>query len=184
MEPSPTEHRSPSQSSGARNGRVHRAHVVHICKWIATYGCFLMLILYATTFWWSVSYVTRSTPRTSVGVENGGAWTYRVAASERAPRRLQAGWRIRPATPAKAADYLWPARFVERGRFGVKRWLPLWIPASIVLAPTLLLWRVDRRQLQHGRCPECGYDLTGNVSGTCPECGTARNTPRDWNVLS
>lgn len=23
-------------------------------------------------------------------------------------------------------------------------------------------------------CWHCGYDLTGNVSGTCPECGTAR----------
>ena len=22
------------------------------------------------------------------------------------------------------------------------------------------------------RCPECGYDLTGNTSGRCPECGT------------
>jgi hypothetical protein len=22
------------------------------------------------------------------------------------------------------------------------------------------------------RCPRCGYDLTGNVSGVCPECGT------------
>ena len=22
-----------------------------------------------------------------------------------------------------------------------------------------------------GSCPDCGYDLTGNVSGTCPECG-------------
>ena len=22
-----------------------------------------------------------------------------------------------------------------------------------------------------GRCPTCGYDLTGNVSGVCPECG-------------
>jgi hypothetical protein len=22
-----------------------------------------------------------------------------------------------------------------------------------------------------GECPACGYDLTGNVSGTCPECG-------------
>jgi len=20
-------------------------------------------------------------------------------------------------------------------------------------------------------CPSCGYDLTGNLSGTCPECG-------------
>lgn len=23
-----------------------------------------------------------------------------------------------------------------------------------------------------GRCRSCGYDLTGNTSGTCPECGT------------
>ena len=24
---------------------------------------------------------------------------------------------------------------------------------------------------QRGFCPECGYNLTGNVSGRCPECG-------------
>jgi hypothetical protein len=37
-----------------------------------------------------------------------------------------------------------------------------------------------RRALPHiraellaaGRCPGCGYSLTGNASGTCPECGT------------
>ena len=23
-----------------------------------------------------------------------------------------------------------------------------------------------------GRCLDCGYNLTGNVSGICPECGT------------
>jgi hypothetical protein len=28
------------------------------------------------------------------------------------------------------------------------------------------------RRLAAGQCPECGYDLTGNVSGVCPECGT------------
>jgi hypothetical protein len=22
-----------------------------------------------------------------------------------------------------------------------------------------------------GRCPGCGYDLTGNLTGVCPECG-------------
>ena len=38
--------------------------------------------------------------------------------------------------------------------------------------------RADRRRA--GLCPACGYDLTGNVSGTCPECGTptpAREAP-------
>ena len=27
-------------------------------------------------------------------------------------------------------------------------------------------------RLRHGLCLACGYDLTGNVSGTCPECGS------------
>lgn len=31
-----------------------------------------------------------------------------------------------------------------------------------------------RRKEPHpaGRCGQCGYNLTGNVSGRCPECGT------------
>lgn len=28
-----------------------------------------------------------------------------------------------------------------------------------------------RDRLLRGDCMYCGYDLTGNVSGTCPECG-------------
>lgn len=31
------------------------------------------------------------------------------------------------------------------------------------------------------RCGSCGYDLTGNVSGTCPECGTAIRKAADAN---
>jgi hypothetical protein len=35
--------------------------------------------------------------------------------------------------------------------------------------------RAPRRQ-RRGLCPNCGYDLTGNVSGVCPECGTPVKT--------
>ncbi|GJM24249.1 MAG: hypothetical protein DHS20C16_06640 [Phycisphaerae bacterium] len=31
-------------------------------------------------------------------------------------------------------------------------------------------WRMDNQP--EGRCLDCGYNLTGNVSGVCPECGT------------
>jgi len=31
---------------------------------------------------------------------------------------------------------------------------------------------VVRRRLLTNLCIECGYDLTGNVSGICPECGS------------
>jgi hypothetical protein len=58
--------------------------------------------------------------------------------------------------------------------------VPLWWP--VVLASAALaawafrpglrrrraLWLAARR-----RCPACGYDLTGNASGTCPECGAS-----------
>lgn len=30
---------------------------------------------------------------------------------------------------------------------------------------------VRSRRRANGLCGECGYDLTGNKSGTCPECG-------------
>ena len=33
-------------------------------------------------------------------------------------------------------------------------------------------WRKRWRRM-HGRCIECGYDLTGNTTGTCPECGAS-----------
>ncbi len=47
--------------------------------------------------------------------------------------------------------------------------LPLWIPTLIIAIPSLLLFRRNRK-LGEGFC-ECGYDLTGNVSGVCSECG-------------
>jgi hypothetical protein len=28
-----------------------------------------------------------------------------------------------------------------------------------------------------GHCKNCGYDLTGNISGVCPECGGKVDTP-------
>jgi predicted Zn-ribbon and HTH transcriptional regulator len=36
--------------------------------------------------------------------------------------------------------------------------------------PTAFLWYRDRRY-PPGHCQTCGYDLTGNETGTCPECG-------------
>ncbi len=41
------------------------------------------------------------------------------------------------------------------------------------VAPAIALWLLSA--LPHfppGHCRNCGYDLTGNVSGRCPECGS------------
>ena len=48
--------------------------------------------------------------------------------------------------------------------------IPFWLPASVVGAVTLWLYR-RTRGFAEGRCHRCGYDLTANVSGVCPECG-------------
>jgi hypothetical protein len=59
--------------------------------------------------------------------------------------------------------------------------VPLWAllvllsiyPAYVFLREPLRHWRRSRK----GLCVKCGYDLTGNVSGTCPECGTEVKQP-------
>jgi hypothetical protein len=36
-----------------------------------------------------------------------------------------------------------------------------------------------RKRNKVGHCPTCGYDITGNTSGTCPECGNSRPRARN-----
>jgi hypothetical protein len=49
------------------------------------------------------------------------------------------------------------------------------IPVVVLLSAIPVYWLVSRpawqKMVAPGHCAVCGYDLTGNVSGTCPECG-------------
>jgi hypothetical protein len=50
--------------------------------------------------------------------------------------------------------------------------IPLWMPFTLICGLLgLFYYRV--RGLPEGRCKNCAYDLTGNVSGVCPECGAS-----------
>ncbi len=56
-------------------------------------------------------------------------------------------------------------------------YIPCWMPPvflGIYPALLLILRRPLRRRYRrkHDLCMHCGYNLTGNTSGTCPECGT------------
>ena len=48
--------------------------------------------------------------------------------------------------------------------------VPHWLFAVLFALPTAILWYRDRRPPK-GHCQNCGYNLTGNVTGICPECG-------------
>ena len=45
-------------------------------------------------------------------------------------------------------------------------------PVLGLVIATWMMRVADRRmKIPIGQCQQCGYDLTGNVSGRCPECG-------------
>lgn len=80
------------------------------------------------------------------------------------------GWELLPVRVQFAALFSLPSFSLSTR--GLSLLLPLWIllvPTAIVTA--YLFWR-DRRIPSHC-CQGCGYELTGNVSGTCPECGSS-----------
>lgn len=73
-----------------------------------------------------------------------------------------------PTSPTRFYSY----RYRE---IGFDIWLPVLLLAT---APTWFLIRYSigplrrNRRSKLGLCLNCGYDLTGNVSGVCPECGS------------
>ena len=69
-------------------------------------------------------------------------------------------WYLRrlPLTP------LWPGFAVNTLLYGIILWLL--IPGPFVLR--------RRIRIRGGRCPQCGYDLRGDLQRGCPECGWNR----------
>ncbi len=99
----------------------------------------------------------------------------------------QAGIRIcQPYNPVKEGPQVLLG--VDKAKFTVQIWKrpvglsiglpPLVYPFLLLPYPLLVLARLVRSRRSSSRfpgpaCQECGYNLTGNKSGTCPECGSA-----------
>ncbi|UCE59218.1 MAG: hypothetical protein JSU63_17460 [Phycisphaerales bacterium] len=56
--------------------------------------------------------------------------------------------------------------------------LPMWFVVGVLGALVIVhRWISRSGRVPDGVCTKCGYNLTGNVSGTCPECGTEVEKP-------
>lgn len=60
-----------------------------------------------------------------------------------------------------------------RSRIGPPVALFIAYPVFVLVRARRQAW-LRRRRARCGQCLECGYDLTGAVSGVCPECGMGR----------
>jgi predicted RNA-binding Zn-ribbon protein involved in translation (DUF1610 family) len=138
-------------------------------KWSSVSFCVLLLLSWGISLYWSASYC-------------GGSWSIVVSSGEVAwtrshCRSFRRGWEFRPTLinltrTAPQIEYLvrLPGHVSRPLYEGF--WVPLWIPSAAlaILAISCFVWP---HRHGHGYCQQCGYDLTGNVSGRCPECGEA-----------
>jgi hypothetical protein len=159
-------------------------------KWTGLASSALISGLWVTTLFWHVDYITNSFLLSSTygrfyyiryegtledrryfvrNYKRGGGWQVeRVPLGDYRERdrlvsRLGFAWM---ATTKDGPYPFGPASIRQTGYV-----TPLWIPLAALLAMTALLWWMDRRRFPQGHCRNCGYNLTGNVSGVCPECG-------------
>ena len=76
-------------------------------------------------------------------------------------------WRFAGLEIQTSGRYLGEHTTVASVPFFVPIILLLVYPVIVFIRGPLRRWRRHIR----GQCDQCGYNLTGNVSGVCPECG-------------
>ncbi len=133
-------------------------------RWAGLVACVVLFLAMVASRWWYCGYRSHSWYAVvglgAVGFEYGRPWGLDSV--------LPIGWHFGACTSPKIL--LLPRRLYS-GHNLYRCSVPLWIPLLIIGVPMFLAWRRDC-PYPPGHCAECGYDLTGNVSGTCSECGT------------
>ncbi len=129
-------------------------------KWAALTGSILIPCLIVGSYWSVLNVEIHASNSYELGVGAGRLYVARLHPTFIRPAR-PSGWGIRRGEDHY--DYRpWQARFFVD--------VPLW-PAWVLLVPiTVIMFRRDRPPPVH-LCSNCGYNLTGNVTGRCPECG-------------
>ena len=131
--------------------------------------CVLIAAAFVVSGWWYLGVQLPNRNGPGVGV-NGGvfivtlfqAWDELwVVADSVVPR--MGGFRPGPI-------WQWWNVWELGGRGSRYVFVPIYAVFLAVAIPTMLVWRFGSKRVKPGHC-QCGYDLSGNVSGRCPECG-------------
>ncbi len=59
----------------------------------------------------------------------------------------------------------------QRTWLNLSKGIPMCVQLSAYAVLVYGYWKEKAEKPRLGHCPNCGYDLAGNVSGVCPECG-------------
>jgi len=158
-----------------------------IRKWAGLVLSLLIAVAWAVSipWWWAVDYHTvdneinnpmHSTYRCGSG--GGCVFAGYNSTTTSKPGRFGLPGRKLSLTRGGRAAMAWrpdwsqsSSTYRSYARYHWSMLLPLWIPFLLVTAPTAVLWWRGRSRIPPGHCQNCGYNLTGNVSGICPECG-------------
>ena len=140
---------------------------------------------------WARSYAPRDF---TAGANNGsllllftdGQWTSYARPRENFTLAFDDLWRLARGAATGKGSFLGVSYVSRPTQAGARpgghegRFFLVAVPFAypLALAAAAAAWalaaraRLARRS-RLGACKSCGYDLTGNVSGTCPECGKA-----------
>lgn len=158
---------------------MHRRHRRRrVLRWVGTVLSLLILAAAVACLRWQTVSVGAGWGW-KIGL-NSGAF---VAAHERASPSRSDEWlsfgRVYGSRAELAERWgafgLWPQDVTSSTGPWTVRWVfvPLWMLFVLTAIPTALIGWLDRRRPEPGRCANCGYNLTGNITGRCPECGAS-----------
>ena len=140
-----------------------------VMKWSGLVSCILLVVAWAASVFWPFGYFGPNV----AWVTGNGVILVNLPSNDSRLNFLERWLSFGPD------DWLGFKRLgFKRPRiYGMKHFIiPYWCILLSIAIPTYLLWRRARTK-PVGHCQQCGYNLTGNESGTCPECGTKVGQP-------
>ena len=167
------------QSDGERDGRLFgvwdesmsrlRGRAARRVSRAGLLASAIIVIAFLVSLKWGYSYTPRRSVYSGMPISGVGCSDGVLLLIFGGPFTVRWHWGHKIG-PSFLSWRLWYPKSAFEGSVGLLI-IPLWMPFLVVFVPSLiLLWR--SRPPNPGHCPNCDYDLTGNVSGVCPECGT------------